>query len=56
MSLADDSSGGCAKVVWTEKGAAMIFKAEEAVFHLRKDNGKDSYVLLVVGGDRSARS
>ena len=39
------------QVIWTKKGPAAILKAENHIFHLRKEGDGDSYALFIIEGD-----
>ena len=39
------------KVIWTKKGPAAILKAENHIFHLRKEGDGDSYALFIIEGE-----
>ena len=39
------------QVIWTKKGPAAILKAENHIFHMRKEVDRDSYALFIIEGD-----
>jgi len=39
------------EATWTEKGPAAVLKAENHIFHLRKEGDGDSYALFIIDGD-----